>query len=214
MRVRRCRQPVTPLFSRLRAVLSSEYLRQLTISSAVGLEYQDNAEGYRAAAAAATAAAPPPEEWSEAQLPPFPDAAAAEVAATLCELQALLRGDSGVVTPATLAAAHATLETQILPALAEMQRAAAAGAAGAAGGAAAGLSAGQAAAAALLAKYPNGLSAEGGDAPTDLAATVLRMLYIKDLRGLQVGAAGPGGEGCGAGPQQPSQRGVGPQELS
>ena len=94
------------------------------------------------------------------------------------------------------------LENQILPALAELARqqeqqqqqqqlgpppagqiAPPAGPAGA--------SAGQAANAALLLKYPNGLGLtdgqrEGsGGGPMDLAATVLRMLYIKDLRGLQ-----------------------------
>eukprot|EP00887_Chlorella_sp_A99_P003222 scaffold9.g3222.t1 len=171
---------------------------QWLLAHAVGLEYQDKAAGFAAAADKAAAEAVPPEEWTGQQLPPFPDIRSEAVLVALQQVQQLLHGGGGDagssvsgcdgVTPQSLHAAAATLETQILPALAELSKAAAAsggGGAASGGGAPAGSAAGQAAAAALLRKYPNGLSEDGSGSPVDLAATVLRMLYIKDLRGLQ-----------------------------
>ncbi len=70
------------------------------------------------------------------------------------------------------------LELQILPALSEMAK-------HPLGVQQSGQAAGQGgqAAAAALRQYPLGFST--GDATSDLAATILRMLYIKDLRALQ-----------------------------
>lgn len=85
--------------------------------------------------------------------------------------------------PQALQSLRDVLELQVLPALAEMarHRQQAAGS-DAAAGAAAALQQGQPAAAALQ-QYPLGFST--GDNASDLAATILRMLYIKDLRALQ-----------------------------
>ncbi|KAL4447482.1 hypothetical protein ABPG75_004701 [Micractinium tetrahymenae] len=105
-------------------------------------------------------------------------------------------------SPEALHKAHAMLETCVLPALAELAKqrrqqqagggvggaaapspaplAAGAGGDGGGGGAAASQ---HAAVSAMLAQYPLGFST--GDAGADLASTILRMLYIKDLRALQ-----------------------------
>ncbi|PSC68454.1 hypothetical protein C2E20_7928 isoform A [Micractinium conductrix] len=173
---------------------------QWLLTHAVGLEYQDAAEALNMAAAHAEAEAGPPEEWSEASLPPLPDITAEPVRAALLQLQQLLHVDAAQhqqqqeggrgaaeATPEGLHRAHAMLETCVLPALAELakQRHAAAGGGNAPTAAAAGGSgaAQHAAVAAMLAQYPLGFST--GDAGADLAATILRMLYIKDLRALQ-----------------------------
>jgi hypothetical protein len=77
------------------------------------------------------------------------------------------------------------LEACVLPALAEasrqQQQQQQAGGGGEAAPAAAATQ--RSAAAAMLARYPLGFST--GDGGADLAASILRMLYIKDLRELQ-----------------------------
>ena len=105
-------------------------------------------------------------------------------------------------TPQGLQRAKAMLETCILPALAELAKqqrqgqAAPGGAeAGAPPAAAASGASQRSAAAAMLAQYPLGFST--GDAAADLGATILRMLYIKDLRALQVQREAVGGRGWG-----------------
>lgn len=122
-------------------------------------------------------------------------------------------GAAAEASPEALHRAHAMLETCVLPALAELAKqqqqrqqqaggapatsaAAATAALAAAGGGSASAAASQhAAVSAMLAQYPLGFST--GDAGADLAATILRMLYIKDLRALQVGGqSGPDGWAC------------------
>jgi hypothetical protein len=139
----------------------------------------------------------------------LPDVTSDAVCAALLQLQRLLHVEAGEASPEGLQRAHAMLESCVLPALAELAKQqqrqqageqqqeqqrqepqqqqpdvplAAAGMDGAGGGS--GGTAQQAAAAAMLAQYPLGFST--GDGAADLAATILRMLYIKDLRALQV----------------------------
>ena len=171
----------------------------------MGLEYQDAAQQLTAAAQQAEEEAGPPEEWTEAQLPPLPDVTTDAVRAALAQLQQLLHveaakpgaGSSSAAaseaTPEGLQRAHAMLETCVLPALAELakQRRGGAGGGGAAQPALAAQAQGAAASqhaavAAMLSQYPLGFST--GEAGADLGATILRMLYIKDLRALQVSA--------------------------
>lgn len=190
----------------------------------MGLEYQDQPAQLNAAAARAEEEAGPPEEWSEAQLPPLADITAEGVRAALLQLQRALHVEGGAAgsaaaaeaSPEGLQKAHAMLETCVLPALAELEKQrhprAGGGAAaqqqqgqqgqqgqqagGAAGGAGGSQQAQHVAVGAMLAQYPLGFST--GDGPADLAATILRMLYIKDLRQLQVGGVG-GSLGAAAG---------------
>lgn len=174
---------------------------------AAGLEYQDSAAQLAQLAQKAEADAAPPEEWTEAQLPPFPDVTAEPARAALAALQQLLHveaagagtqqqqqqraGAGGEASAEALHKAHAMLETCVLPALAELakqrqqQHGGGGGAAAAplAAAAAGGGAAQHAAVSAMLAQYPLGFST--GDAGADLASTILRMLYIKDLRALQ-----------------------------
>lgn len=163
---------------------------------AVGLEYTDAAQQLNAAAAAAEAEVGPPEEWSEAPLPPLPDITSDAVRGALLQLQQLLHvggGGSGSggstagpaeATAEGLQRAHAMLEACVLPALAEASRQQQQQQAGGGGEAAPAAAATQrSAAAAMLARYPLGFST--GDGGADLAASILRMLYIKDLRELQ-----------------------------
>ena len=157
-----------------------------SLAPAVGLEYTDAAQQLSEATAAAEAAAGPPEAWTDAQLPPLPDITAPGVLAALVQLQRLLHVQDGAAaaeaTPASLHAAHAMLDTCVLPALAELAKQAMPTAGG--GGAPTAAASQHAAVGAMLAQYPLGFST--GDAGADLAATILRMLYIKDLRQLQV----------------------------
>lgn len=172
----------------------------------MGLEYQDTAQQLTAAAQQAEEEAGPPEEWTEAQLPPLPDITTDAVRAALAQLQQLLHVEAGKAegssssaveaTPEGLQKAHAMLETCVLPALAELAKQRQPGSGGAAQlPAAAAQGPGQpaaaasqhAAVAAMLSQYPLGFST--GEAGADLGATILRMLYIKDLRALQVGFA-------------------------
>ncbi|KAL4434617.1 hypothetical protein ABPG77_002740 [Micractinium sp. CCAP 211/92] len=186
-------------------------LMQWMLLHAVGLEYQDSAAQLTQLAQQAEAGAPP-EEWTEAQLPPFEDVTTEPVRAALASLQQLLHvesagagaqqqqqqqpaGSSAEASAESLHKAHAMLETCVLPALAELakqrrqQRSGGDAAAPAAALAAAAGSGGpaeasqHAAVSAMLAQYPLGFST--GDAGADLASTILRMLYIKDLRALQ-----------------------------
>lgn len=173
---------------------------------AVGLEYQDAAPQLNAAAQRAEEAAGPPEEWTEAQLPPLAGITGDGVRAALLQVQQMLHVQGGgggggtgpaEATPEALHQAHAMLETCVLPALAELAKQQRGGAAAAAGAAQQGAAPAAAAASqhvavgAMLAQYPLGFST--GDGSADLAATILRMLYIKDLRTLQVGGGGPCG---------------------
>lgn len=168
---------------------------------AVGLEYQDTAQQLTATAQQAEEEAGPPEEWTEAQLPPLPDVTTDDVRAALAQLQQLLHVEAGQAagsssaaaaeaTPEGLQKAHAMLETCVLPALAELakQRRAGSGAVQPAQGQGQGqppaAASQHAAVAAMLSQYPLGFST--GEAGADLGATILRMLYIKDLRALQV----------------------------
>lgn len=174
---------------------------------AVGLEYQDTAQQLTAAAQQAEEEAGPPEEWTEAQLPPLPDITTDAVRAALAQLQQLLHVEGGKAaagsssaaaaeaTPEGLQKVHAMLETCVLPALAELAKQRQPGSGGAAqqaaaaqgqAPAAAAAASQHAAVAAMLSQYPLGFST--GEAGADLGATILRMLYIKDLRALQVGA--------------------------
>ena len=174
----------------------------------MGLEYQDTAQQLTAAAQQAEEEAGPPEEWTEAQLPPLPDITADAVRAALAQLQQLLHVEAGKAagssssaaeaTPEGLQKAHAMLETCVLPALAELAKQRQPGSGGAVQQPAAAAQGPErpaaaasqhAAVAAMLSQYPLGFST--GEAGADLGATILRMLYIKDLRALQVGFALP-----------------------
>lgn len=135
----------------------------------MGLEYQDQADKLNAVAERVEEEAVPAEQWSEDQLPPFEDARSEAVSAALRDVLTGLGLPDGQVTAATLRQAHAVLESQVLPALADPSAAAGAPAA--------------AEAAAVLRQYPLGFST--GAEATDAAATILRMLYIRDLRALQ-----------------------------
>ena len=73
----------------------------------------------------------------------------------------------GTITPDDLRKAKGVLEAQVLPCLAEAAR----------------VPGSQVNAATVLSGFPLGFST--GDPAIDLAATVLRMLYIKDMRELQ-----------------------------
>ncbi|PRW60225.1 UPF0568 C14orf166-like protein [Chlorella sorokiniana] len=189
--------PLLPEAGNHRAVL------QWLASHAVGLEYQDTAQQLTAAAQQAEEEVGPPEEWTEAQLPPLPDVTTDAVRAALAQLQQLLHVEAGKAvgsssaaaaeaTPDGLQKAHAMLETCVLPALAELAKQRQPGSGGAAQqpaaaqgqpGAAAAAASQHAAVAAMLSQYPLGFST--GEAGADLGATILRMLYIKDLRALQ-----------------------------
>ena len=140
--------------------------------SAVGLEFADNKEKYTQHIDEAVSAAVTPQEWAPPPLPPYADATAPQ---TLSALQHVLEslqvplgpGDTAAVTPAQLQKAKSMLEAQVLPCLAEASRSAD----------------GAVTPSSVLSGYPLGFST--GDAMVDLAATVLRMLYIKDTRELQ-----------------------------
>jgi RLL motif-containing protein 1 len=171
----------------------------------VNLEFEDAGTSQRLnqLAQRAETEAGPPEEWAGPALPPLPDVTSDAVHAALLQLQQMLHVEAGEASPEGLQRAHAMLESCVLPALAELAKqqqrqqqgqpqepqqqqtamsAAAGGTIGAEGGSSS--TAQQAAAAAMLAQYPLGFST--GDGAADLAATILRMLYIKDLRALQV----------------------------
>ena len=177
----------------------------------MNLEYEDagTSQQLNQLAQRVEAEAGPPEEWAGPALPPLPDVTSDAMFAALLQLQRLLHVEAGEASPEGLQRAHAMLESCVLPALAELAKQqqrqqageqqqeqqrqepqqqqpdvppAAAGMDGAGGGS--GGTAQQAAAAATLAQYPLGFST--GDGAADLAATILRMLYIKDLRALQV----------------------------
>ncbi|GAB4822263.1 hypothetical protein N2152v2_009309 [Parachlorella kessleri] len=154
------------------------------LSHAMGLEYQDRAEQLTAAAEQAQAGAPSPDAWVESEPQPLEDAADDAVQQQIRELLQLLQISVEQDLPTGLQQLRDVLELQILPALTEMARhplglQQSAQQQSHAGGVAAELPA----AAAALRQYPLGFST--GDATSDLAATILRMLYIKDLRALQ-----------------------------
>lgn len=140
----------------------------------------------------------PPEDWSEPPPPPLPDITSDTVRSALLQLQQLLRvgggGGGGGPEEATregLQRAHAMLEACVLPAIAasarqQQQQQASSSSEPAPASAAATQ---HAAAAALLSRYPIGFST--GDGVADLSASILRMLYIKDLRDLQARLLAP-----------------------
>lgn len=138
--------------------------------AAVGLEYADGADEYNKHIDGAAEAAPAPQDWAPPALPPYPDAASPETRAVLVQVLEYLRVPfelQGAITPEDLRKAKGVLEAQVLPCLAEAAR----------------VPGGQVNAASVLSGFPLGFST--GDSAVDLAATVLRMLYIKDMRGLQ-----------------------------
>lgn len=140
------------------------------LAHATGLEFGDAAAEHNASAAAAVAAAPAPADWAQPPVPPYPDAADPEVLATLRTVLESLRVslDPGEgVSPDDLRRARSVVEAQVLPCLAAARTA----------------PGGVVSPAAVLEGLPLGFST--GDAGVDLAATVLRMLYIKDMRELQ-----------------------------
>jgi RLL motif-containing protein 1 len=151
---------------------------QWLLAHAAALEFEDRAAALAAGAAAAAAAAPPPEAGPPPPPPPLPDANAPEVVAALRALLADLHVDAGAdgapIAPAALALARSVVESQVLPA--------AAAAAAAAPGAP------PPPPAVLLARLPLGFST--GDAALDGAAAALRVLYVRDLRRLQVRRSG------------------------
>ncbi|EFN59917.1 hypothetical protein CHLNCDRAFT_18675 [Chlorella variabilis] len=132
---------------------------QWLLTHAVGLEYTDASQQFDQVAQRVEAEAGPPEQWTEPALPPLPDITTDAVKAALLQLQQLL---------------HQQRQGQAAPGGAEAGAPPAAAASGASQ---------RSAAAAMLAQYPLGFST--GDAAADLGATILRMLYIKDLRALQ-----------------------------
>ncbi len=140
------------------------------LNHATSLEFADAAAEHNAAAATAVAAAPAPADWTLPPVPPYADAASPEVLATLRQVLESLRVslDPGAgVTSDELRCARGVVEAQVLPCLAAARTA----------------PGGVVSPAAVLEGLPLGFST--GDAGVDLAATVLRMLHIKDMRELQ-----------------------------
>jgi RLL motif containing protein 1 len=147
----------------------------------VGLEYADKAAQHNTALDDALASAPAPQDWAPPPLPPYSDATSPETLAALKPIFSLLHipleektnntseNGNSTITAEQIRKIKGVLESQVLPCLAAARKTA--------GGN------GDASAAAVLSDFPLGFST--GDPGVDIAATVLRMLYIKDMRELQ-----------------------------
>lgn len=149
---------------------------QWLCSRAVSLEYADRNEQLNASTSAAVEVGGAVSDWSEHSLPPFADTASPAVAAAVMRMLRTLHMDQEEVTPSTVERLSSVLDTQVLPALPGDEDTAAPSGTGRQGVSAAGPIA-------LLAGFPLGFST--GSPLSDAAATILRMLYLRDLRGLQ-----------------------------
>ena len=133
----------------------------------MSLEYHDHATQYHAVTVDSMEAAMDPNDWTPDKLPPFKDLYSETTKEKLQSVLALLRLDSSTVSPEAVDRARILLETQILPTIAAGERD----------------PEGRITPATALDRFPLGFTT--GDENVDMAAKILRMLYIKDLRGLQ-----------------------------
>ncbi|KAL4856768.1 RNA transcription [Chlorella vulgaris] len=184
------------------------------LTHAVEAEYHEHKDQLKQATHRFVSEAAAPEDWCEDQLPPLPDIMSDTVRASLQQLLTLLHADPSShptssssspdappgATPEALLRARTMLEACVLPALAELEKqqqqqqqqqqrqqalgdGCGGGGSGSGGDAPVAAATQQSAVTAMLAQYPLGFAT--GEPGADVAATVLRMLYIKDLRALQ-----------------------------
>lgn len=168
------------LFSPFPWLLFSPFL-----TPSVGLEFSDKAAQHNTALDEAVASAPAPQDWAPPPLPPYSDATSSETLAALEPIFNLLHlplegnnkitiesgAENAAVTVDQIRKIKAVLEAQVLPCLAASRIP----------GSGSGNS--TPSAATVLSDFPLGFST--GDQGVDIAAMVLRMLYIKDMRELQ-----------------------------
>ncbi|KAL4537201.1 hypothetical protein Ndes2526B_g04891 [Nannochloris sp. 'desiccata'] len=157
---------------------------QWLLNYAVGLEFSDKASQHNTALDEAVASAPAPQDWAPPPLPPYSDATSSETLAALEPIFNLLHlplepnnkitiesgAENAAVTADQIRKIKAVLEAQVLPCLAASRIPGGSGNS-------------TPSAATVLSDFPLGFST--GDQGVDIAAMVLRMLYIKNMRELQ-----------------------------